>query len=34
MLLDGQFTAGQEVTVDTEDGHLAFHPSAKPVTVS
>jgi ATP-dependent Clp protease ATP-binding subunit ClpC len=34
MLLDGQITAGQEVSVDTEDGHLVFHPSARPVTVS
>jgi len=34
MLLDGQITAGQEVTVDAVDGHLTFHPSAQPATVS
>jgi ATP-dependent Clp protease ATP-binding subunit ClpC len=34
MLLDGEITAGQEVAVDVEDGHLAFHRSAQPAAVS
>jgi ATP-dependent Clp protease ATP-binding subunit ClpC len=34
MLLDGEITAGQEVAVDVEDGHLTFHPSAQPAIVS
>jgi ATP-dependent Clp protease ATP-binding subunit ClpC len=33
MLLDGQVTPGHEVTVDAEDGHLAFQPAAEPATV-
>jgi ATP-dependent Clp protease ATP-binding subunit ClpC len=34
MLLDGQITAGQEVTVDAADGRLVFRPAAQPAGVS
>jgi ATP-dependent Clp protease ATP-binding subunit ClpC len=34
MLLDGQITAGQEVTVDVADGQLAFTSAAQPAPVS
>jgi ATP-dependent Clp protease ATP-binding subunit ClpC len=33
MLLEGQITAGQEVTVDVDDGRLAFQTSGQPAGV-
>jgi ATP-dependent Clp protease ATP-binding subunit ClpC len=34
MLLDGQVTAGQEVTVDVADGRLTFNPAEQPASMS
>jgi ATP-dependent Clp protease ATP-binding subunit ClpC len=34
MLLNGELSAGQEITVGARDGHLSFEPSHQPATVS